>query len=168
MERDRPWKTQNRSGVRKTPRSYTKMYITVQNSTPPIPVIERTNSLHIPKHRSIPGRSNSYLLFTLSTPTVGCTQPYVQCAPGAVSLEIKRQGCLGDHSHPSYAEIKNKWSYSTVRPFALTTTVKYIFKNHSHNIVQITLREILATNTINESPFSPRVFHFPPTSILFI
>lgn len=107
----------------------------------------------------------SYLLFTLFTPTLGPTQPSVQWAPGAVSLEIKRSGRLGDHSHSSCAEIKNKWRYTTVRPYALTTTVKYIFKNHFNNIPQNILREILATNTINESLVSPCVLHFPPKSI---
>jgi hypothetical protein len=35
------------------------------------------------------------------------SHPFIQLVPGAVSLEVKRQGREADHSPPSSAEVKN-------------------------------------------------------------
>jgi len=37
----------------------------------------------------------------------GATQPPIQCAPGALSLRVKRPGREADHSPPFRAEVKN-------------------------------------------------------------
>jgi len=42
----------------------------------------------------------------VSTPALGPTQPPIQCAPGALSLVVKRPGREADHSPPSSAEAK--------------------------------------------------------------
>jgi hypothetical protein len=49
----------------------------------------------------------------------GPTQPPIQWVPGALSLEVKRQGHEADHSPPFSAEVKNACSY--------TSTSQYIF-----------------------------------------
>jgi len=35
--------------------------------------------------------------------------------PGALSLGVKRPGREADHSPPSSAEVKNAWSYTSVK-----------------------------------------------------
>jgi hypothetical protein len=40
-----------------------------------------------------------------SRPALGPTQPPIQWVPGALSLEVKRQGREADHSPPSSAEV---------------------------------------------------------------
>jgi hypothetical protein len=54
---------------------------------------------------SIPCRGKTFL----HSVQTGCvaTQPSVQWVPGALSLEVKRQGHEADHSPPSNAEVKN-------------------------------------------------------------
>jgi hypothetical protein len=54
---------------------------------------------------------------------LGTTQPPIQWVPGALSLGVKRPGRGGDHSHPSSAEVKNTWSYTSPPPIRIHGTV---------------------------------------------
>jgi hypothetical protein len=47
-----------------------------------------------------------FLFITASRTALGPTQPPIQWAPGALSLEVKRPGREADHSSPSSAEVK--------------------------------------------------------------
>jgi hypothetical protein len=59
-------------------------------------------------------------LFTTASGTVlGPTQPPIQWVPGVLSLGVKRPGPEADHSPPSSAEVKNKWSYTSTPPIRL-------------------------------------------------
>jgi hypothetical protein len=55
---------------------------------------------------------------TASRTALGPTQPPIQWVPGALSLEVKRQGREADHSPPSSAEV-NEWSYTSTPPIRL-------------------------------------------------
>jgi hypothetical protein len=46
-------------------------------------------------------------------------QPPIQWVPGALFLEVKRPKRDADHSPPSSAEVKNKWSYTSTPPVRL-------------------------------------------------
>jgi hypothetical protein len=50
---------------------------------------------------------------------LGPTQPPIQCVPEALYLEVKRPGREASHSTPSSAEVKNKWSYTSIPPIRL-------------------------------------------------
>jgi hypothetical protein len=60
-----------------------------------------------------------FLFTTASRTALGFTQPPIQWVPGVLSLGVKRPGREADHSHPSSAEVKNAWSY--------TSTPQYVF-----------------------------------------
>jgi hypothetical protein len=49
---------------------------------------------------------------------LGPTHP-IKWVPGALSLTVKRPGREADHSHPSNAEVKNAWSYTSSPPIRL-------------------------------------------------
>jgi hypothetical protein len=51
--------------------------------------------------------------------TVKFSQSPIQSVPGALSLEIKRQGREADQSPPSSTEVKNTWSYTSTPPIPL-------------------------------------------------
>jgi len=56
-------------------------------------------------------------LFTIaSRPALGPTQPHMQWVPSALSLGVKRPGREADYSHPSSADVKNVWSYTSTPP----------------------------------------------------
>jgi hypothetical protein len=60
---------------------------------------------------SIPGRGRDFFLFaTASGPTLGLTQPPIQWVTVALSPGLKGSGSEADHSSPSGAEVKNRWS----------------------------------------------------------
>jgi len=44
------------------------------------------------------------------------TQTPIQVKPGAFSLGVKRPECEVNHSSPSSADVKNKWTYITAPP----------------------------------------------------
>jgi hypothetical protein len=46
------------------------------------------------------------ILYSVSRPALGPTQPPIQRVPGALSLGVKRPGSEADHSPPSSAEVK--------------------------------------------------------------
>jgi hypothetical protein len=48
-----------------------------------------------------------------SRPAVGSTQPPIRWVPGAISSGVKRPGHEADHSHPTSAEIKKIWIYTS-------------------------------------------------------
>jgi hypothetical protein len=50
-------------------------------------------------------RLGIFLFTTASRPALWPTQPPIQSVPGALSLEVKRQGREADHSPPSGAEV---------------------------------------------------------------
>jgi hypothetical protein len=51
---------------------------------------------------------SSYFLFSIvSGPALEPTEPPIQWVPGALSLEVKRQGREADHSPPTSVEVKN-------------------------------------------------------------
>jgi hypothetical protein len=70
---------------------------------------------------SIPGRDSDgvFLFATASRPTLGLSQPPIQCVAEAFTPEVKRQGREADHSSPSSAEVKNAWSYTSTPPIRL-------------------------------------------------
>jgi len=81
---------------------------------------------------SIPGGGNNGILFlsaTASRPSLGPTQPPIQCLPGDLSLGVRRPGCEADHSTQCNAEVKNGWSY--------TSTPQYVFTAWYLNTVTI-------------------------------
>jgi len=47
-----------------------------------------------------------FLFTTTSKTALEPTQPPIQWVPGALSLQVKRQGREADHSPPSSAEVK--------------------------------------------------------------
>jgi len=59
-----------------------------------------------------------FLYTTASRTTLGSIQP-IQQVPGALSLEVKRQGCEDDHTPQSSAEVKNVWSYASISSMCL-------------------------------------------------
>jgi hypothetical protein len=60
-----------------------------------------------------------FLFTTASRPGLRLTQPPIQCAPGVLSLGVKRQGREADHSPPFSAEVENAWSYISIPPVRL-------------------------------------------------
>jgi hypothetical protein len=55
-----------------------------------------------------------FVFITVSTPTLGLTQPPIQSVPGALPLGVKRPGSEDDYLPPSSAEVKNMWSYTSI------------------------------------------------------
>jgi hypothetical protein len=58
-----------------------------------------------------------FLFTSASRPALGPTQPPIQWVPGALSLGVKGTGREDNHLHPSRAEVKNAWSYTSVSPY---------------------------------------------------
>jgi hypothetical protein len=56
-----------------------------------------------------------------SRPSVEPTQPPIQWVPGALSPGVKRPGREADRSPPSTAEVKKKWSYTSITPYVPMT-----------------------------------------------
>jgi hypothetical protein len=54
----------------------------------------------------------------MSRLALGLTQPPIQCVLRAFSLEVKRLGREADHSHPSSAEVKIAWQYTSTPQYA--------------------------------------------------
>jgi hypothetical protein len=73
---------------------------------------------------------SDFLFTTASRPGLRPTQPPIQWVPGAFSLEVKRPGLEGDHSHPSSVEVKNAWSYTTTPPYIF---MAWYFVKHRDN-----------------------------------
>jgi hypothetical protein len=46
------------------------------------------------------------------------SQPAIQLVLRAISLGVKRPGRKADNSHPSNAEVKNAWSYTSTPPMS--------------------------------------------------
>jgi hypothetical protein len=61
---------------------------------------------------SSPGRVEIFLFSIACRPVLGRTQPPIQCAPGALSPGVKRQGHEADHSPPTSVEVKKTWIYT--------------------------------------------------------
>jgi hypothetical protein len=59
-----------------------------------------------------------FLYATASRPALGPTQPPIQWVPETLSLGVKRPWREANHSHPSSAEVKNTWSYTSSHQFA--------------------------------------------------
>jgi hypothetical protein len=63
---------------------------------------------------SSPGKISGFLLFTLSRPVPGPTQPVTQwVAGGESSMEIKRQRREADHSPPISVGVKYIWIHTS-------------------------------------------------------
>jgi hypothetical protein len=60
------------------------------------------------------GGVGSFLLYIMFRPALGPTQPPLHWVPGALSLGVKRLRREADHSHPSSADVKNAWSYTSI------------------------------------------------------
>jgi hypothetical protein len=60
-----------------------------------------------------------FLFTTVSRMSLAPTQPRIQWVPGTLSLGVKRPGREADHSHPSSAEVKNAWRYTSIPPIRL-------------------------------------------------
>jgi hypothetical protein len=60
-----------------------------------------------------------FLFTTAFRTALGPTQPPIQWARGVLSLGVKRPEREADHSHPSSAEVKNEWSYTSTPPIRL-------------------------------------------------
>jgi hypothetical protein len=64
-----------------------------------------------------PAGSGIFFLTILSREAVGPTMPTIQWILRALSPEIKHLRHEADHSHPSRAEIKNVWSFTSTPPY---------------------------------------------------
>jgi hypothetical protein len=63
-------------------------------------------------------RQRKILMFsTASRPTLGPSQPPIQCVTGAISPGVMRSGREADHSPPCSAEVKNTWTYTSTPPY---------------------------------------------------
>jgi hypothetical protein len=60
-----------------------------------------------------------FMFTTASRTGLGPTQPLIQLVRRALFLGVKRAGREADHSHPSSAEVKNAWSYTSIPPIRL-------------------------------------------------
>jgi hypothetical protein len=67
---------------------------------------------------SSPGMVKNFQFSISSRPTLGPSQPPNQCAPGDLSLWVKRPGREADHSPPASAEVKKIWIYTSTLPHA--------------------------------------------------
>jgi hypothetical protein len=56
----------------------------------------------------------SRIFSTSSKPALGPTKPPIQCLPGALSPGVKQPGCEANHSHPTSAEVKKTWIYTSI------------------------------------------------------
>jgi hypothetical protein len=63
-----------------------------------------------------PGRVKNFLFSTSSRPALGPTQSPIQLLLGALSLGVKPPGREADHSHPTNAEAKKTWNYTSTHP----------------------------------------------------
>jgi hypothetical protein len=71
-----------------------------------------------------------FLFTTASRPALASTQPPIQWVSGDLSLGIKRPRREAEHSPPSSAEIKNKWSYNSTPQYAFTVWCSVIAQGH--------------------------------------
>jgi hypothetical protein len=78
-----------------------------------------------------------FLFTTASRMALGPTQPPIQLVSGALSLGVKRPGCEADHSHPSSAEVRNAWSYTSNPPIRLHA--RCLIRHRGSFIISITL-----------------------------
>jgi hypothetical protein len=65
------------------------------------------------------GVDGRIILDSASGPALRPTQPPIQCAPAAFSLEVKQPGREADRSPPSIVKVKNAWSYTSTLPIRL-------------------------------------------------
>jgi hypothetical protein len=65
----------------------------------------------------IPGRGKRFVLFTVSRPTLGPTQPPLQWILEALSPGVKWPGCEADYLLPSIAEVKNGGTTLPLHPY---------------------------------------------------
>jgi hypothetical protein len=65
-------------------------------------------------------RQGIFLFATAFRPSLGSTQPPIQCVPGNVSPAVKQPKREADHSLLSSAEVKNAWSYTSTPPYVFT------------------------------------------------
>jgi hypothetical protein len=59
-------------------------------------------------------RLRIFLFTTTSRPALGPTQSPIQCVSRVLSLGVKRSRREADHSHPSSADVKNSWRYTSI------------------------------------------------------
>lgn len=66
-----------------------------------------------------------FLFSKVTTPALEPTHPPIQCAPGALSLEIIEPRHQAEHSLLSNANIQNEWNYTStsMMPYALMVGV---------------------------------------------
>jgi hypothetical protein len=67
--------------------------------------------------------AGNFSFTTASRLDLGPTQPPIQWVPGALSLGVKWHGREADHSHPSSADVKNAWSYTSAPPIRIHDVV---------------------------------------------
>jgi len=60
-----------------------------------------------------------FLFATTFRPAQGPTQPPIQWVPEALTPEVKWPEREADHLHPSSAQVKNAWTYSSTPPMRL-------------------------------------------------
>jgi hypothetical protein len=60
-----------------------------------------------------------YFYLKRSRPTLGHTQPPIQCVSGTLSPGLKQPGREADHTPPSTAEVKNERGYASAPPAVL-------------------------------------------------
>jgi hypothetical protein len=81
-----------------------------------------------------------FLFTTASSLELGPTQSPFQCAPGDLSLGIKRPGCEADYSALSSADFKNAWSYLSTPQYAFKVWFSVKIK-HRDNILFINIQK---------------------------
>jgi hypothetical protein len=55
-----------------------------------------------------------FLFSTVYRPALGPTHPPIEWVTAALYVGLKRQGREANHPPPSSAEVKNKWSYTSI------------------------------------------------------
>jgi hypothetical protein len=81
-------------------------------------------SSNIPKHHIVADHITIVVDNQLQAPSFydvlgvwGTKVPPIQWVPGDLSPEVKRLGCVADHSPPTSAEVKETWIYTSTAPY---------------------------------------------------
>jgi hypothetical protein len=86
---------------------------------------------------SIPGTDSSAIFLfptAVSRPALGPTQSPIQWIPGVLTPVVTRPGRKADHSHPSSAENKNAWSYTSIHAYVFMV---WCLIKHKDNFVPL-------------------------------
>jgi hypothetical protein len=71
--------------------------------------------------------AGTFLFFTVSRPALRPTQPPIQWVTGGLPSGVKRPGHEADHLPPPNAEVKNRWSYTSIPHMSAWHGARYNF-----------------------------------------